>query len=178
MLRYGYGLALALSLSLIFASTGKQNDSTLQLRPYSHTILNGSSSSSNIWSEKDLEVTVTVNDRHKAQLAHSSIIYGLAEVANASNVNAICYAQLKQVQRGILNKQPWAMKGDHYYFNMADLFIFDCLRSLRAYLSFCSARCLWRQVFGFCFWPKLLAGQSGGLQQRPATDGHYVIQEL
>ncbi|XP_030558156.1 nose resistant to fluoxetine protein 6 [Drosophila novamexicana] len=110
MLRYGYGLALALSLSLIFASTGKQNDSTLQLRPYSHTILNGSSSSSNIWSEKDLEVTVTVNDRHKAQLAHSSIIYGLAEVANASNVNAICYAQLKQVQRGILNKQPWAMK--------------------------------------------------------------------
>lgn len=125
MPRYGYGIAsTALWLSLLLGScVGKQNESTLQLQSFDHAILNGS----NIWSNKDLEVTVTANaneverdddraktDRHEALLAQSSIIYGLTEVANASNVNPICHAQLKHVQRSILNKQPWALKGDDY----------------------------------------------------------------
>ncbi|XP_017865390.1 PREDICTED: nose resistant to fluoxetine protein 6 isoform X1 [Drosophila arizonae] len=121
MPRYGYGIAsTALWLSLLLGScVGIQNESTLQLQTFDHAILNGS----NIWSNKDLEVTVTANanevendddgaktDRHEALLAQSSIIYGLTEVANASNVNPICHAQLKHVQRSILNKQPWALK--------------------------------------------------------------------
>ncbi|KAL7734231.1 hypothetical protein ACLKA6_011899 [Drosophila palustris] len=47
---------------------------------------------------------------HEPHLTRTSVIFGLTKVANESNVNARCESQLRQVQRGILSKQPWAMK--------------------------------------------------------------------
>jgi len=49
---------------------------------------------------------------HEPHLTRTSVIFGLTKVANESNVNAKCESQLRQVQRGILSKQPWAMKGE------------------------------------------------------------------
>lgn len=47
-------------------------------------------------------------------LTRTSVIFGLTKVVNeSSNVNAVCQAQLRHVQRGILSKQPWAMKGGY-----------------------------------------------------------------
>ncbi|EDW85677.1 uncharacterized protein Dwil_GK23026 [Drosophila willistoni] len=43
-------------------------------------------------------------------LARSSVIFGLTKVVNESRVSGMCYAQLQQIQRAILNKQAWAMK--------------------------------------------------------------------
>lgn len=119
MNRRGYGRAIALMLSLLLCQfctcQTELNDSTLRHHQHSHYILNGTS----IWSlplpmplhtSKDSLEDVTKAGRHRAHLARSSVIYGLTEVANTSNVNAVCHAQLKHVQRGILTKQPWAMK--------------------------------------------------------------------
>ncbi|XP_034483397.1 nose resistant to fluoxetine protein 6 [Drosophila innubila] len=47
---------------------------------------------------------------HEPHLTRTSVIFGLTKMANESNVNAKCESQLRQVQRGILSKQPWAMK--------------------------------------------------------------------
>ncbi|KAH8302116.1 hypothetical protein KR044_002885, partial [Drosophila immigrans] len=47
---------------------------------------------------------------HEPHLTRTSVIFGLTKVVNESNVNAKCESQLRQVQRGILSKQPWAMK--------------------------------------------------------------------
>ncbi|KAH8297034.1 hypothetical protein KR044_003869 [Drosophila immigrans] len=115
-------LALALPLSLLFqlgTCQAELNDSTLQLHRLSHNVLNGT----NIWSlplpplatnaaprHTGKESSDEQDGSHGAYLARSSIIYGLAEVANASNVNAVCQAQLNHVQRGVHGKQPWAMK--------------------------------------------------------------------
>lgn len=125
MNRRGYGRAVALMLGLLLwhlcncNCRAELNDSTLRLHQYRHHILNGTS----VWSltpsvplhtDKDSLEDVTEAGRHGAHLARSSVIYGLTEVANTSNVNAVCHAQLKHVQRGILNKQPWAMKGSYF----------------------------------------------------------------
>lgn len=123
MQRLGYGKAgAALLLLYVCSCQAELNDSTqLQLDQQRHKLLNGT----NVWSvlpvslpllvpehrEKDTLVDAAETDRHGAFLARSSVIYGLAELANASNVNALCHAQLKHVQRGILSRQPWAMKG-------------------------------------------------------------------
>lgn len=48
---------------------------------------------------------------HESHLTRTSVIFGLTKVANESNVNDKCESQLRQVQHGILRKQPWAMKG-------------------------------------------------------------------
>ncbi|XP_034111657.1 nose resistant to fluoxetine protein 6 [Drosophila albomicans] len=47
---------------------------------------------------------------HEPHLTRTSVIFGLTKVVNESNVNPKCESQLRQVQRGILSKQPWAMK--------------------------------------------------------------------
>ncbi|KAL7737376.1 hypothetical protein ACLKA6_012986 [Drosophila palustris] len=120
---YGYGRAIAPLLSLLLwhlcncNCRAELNDSTLRLHQYRHHMLNDTS----VWSlaqsvplrtDKDSLEDVNEAGRHGAHLTltRSSVIYGLTEVANTSNVNAVCNAQLKHVQRGILNKQPWAMK--------------------------------------------------------------------
>lgn len=53
-----------------------------------------------------------VDDLHEPHLTRTSVIFGLTKVVNGSQVNAQCEAHLRQVQRGILSKQPWAMKGE------------------------------------------------------------------
>ncbi|KAM7343794.1 nose resistant to fluoxetine protein 6-like [Cochliomyia hominivorax] len=47
---------------------------------------------------------------YETHLVKSSIIYGLAKTVNASNVNRECYRHLRNIQKGILRKEPWAMK--------------------------------------------------------------------
>ncbi|XP_013103772.1 nose resistant to fluoxetine protein 6 [Stomoxys calcitrans] len=47
---------------------------------------------------------------YEYHLEKSSIIYGLVKVANGSNVNPSCHRHLGSVRRGILRKEPWAMK--------------------------------------------------------------------
>lgn len=56
-----------------------------------------------------------VNSPHEKHLTRTSVIFGLTKVANESTVSQKCHAQLRQVQRGILGKQPWAMKGKLKY---------------------------------------------------------------
>lgn len=125
MQRLGYervrAALLGLPLVLLGMCSGVQaelNDSPqLRLVEQGHKLLNGT----NVWSVLPVSLPLLVpahigkdvqeSDRHGAFLARSSVIYGLAELANSSNVNALCHAQLKQVQRGILSRQPWAMKG-------------------------------------------------------------------
>ncbi|XP_060657604.1 nose resistant to fluoxetine protein 6 [Drosophila nasuta] len=116
MNRLGCGKVLAAALLLLLLQLGNSqaefNDSTLQLQRFRLNTLNAT----NVWS-LPLPPLAAVPQQpvkeaggHDAHLARSSIIYGLAEVANVSNVNAVCHAQLKHVQRGVLGKQPWAMK--------------------------------------------------------------------
>ncbi|KAH8371386.1 hypothetical protein KR093_007149 [Drosophila rubida] len=113
-------IALSLLLSLLLqlgSCQAELNASTLQLHRIQHNTLNAT----NVWSlplpplaavpqRADKDLAATAANADAALLVHSSIVYGLAEVANASNVNAVCHAQLKHVQRGVLGKQPWAMK--------------------------------------------------------------------
>ncbi|XP_061401258.1 uncharacterized protein LOC133337009 [Musca vetustissima] len=51
-----------------------------------------------------------VAPRFEDHLERSSIIYGLVKVANESNVNPSCHRHLKSIRRGILRKEPWAIK--------------------------------------------------------------------
>ncbi|XP_067634108.1 nose resistant to fluoxetine protein 6-like [Eurosta solidaginis] len=58
---------------------------------------------------EDLDLKETNYELYE-YLRRSSIIFGLASMANGSNVNAACSRQMKQIQYGILRKEPWAMK--------------------------------------------------------------------
>nr|XP_036670767.1 nose resistant to fluoxetine protein 6 [Drosophila suzukii]XP_036670768.1 nose resistant to fluoxetine protein 6 [Drosophila suzukii]XP_036670769.1 nose resistant to fluoxetine protein 6 [Drosophila suzukii]XP_036670770.1 nose resistant to fluoxetine protein 6 [Drosophila suzukii] len=64
---------------------------------------------------EELEILETTSDTlshspHETHLTRTSVIFGLTKVANESSVSQKCHAQLRQMQRGILGKQPWAMK--------------------------------------------------------------------
>ncbi|XP_017071544.1 nose resistant to fluoxetine protein 6 [Drosophila eugracilis] len=63
---------------------------------------------------EELEILETtsaiVSSPHESHLTRTSVIFGLTKVANESSVSQKCHAQLRQMQRGILGKQPWAMK--------------------------------------------------------------------
>ncbi|KAI9582470.1 hypothetical protein GQX74_009857 [Glossina fuscipes] len=48
-----------------------------------------------------------VNEFH---LERSSIVFGLIKVANASNVSSRCHFHLKNIERGVLRKDSWAIK--------------------------------------------------------------------
>lgn len=61
-------------------------------------------------SSVDALVGTEFSKLHEPHLTRTSVIFGLTKVANESNVNAKCESELRQVQRGILSKQPWAMK--------------------------------------------------------------------
>ncbi|XP_036330636.1 nose resistant to fluoxetine protein 6-like [Rhagoletis pomonella] len=52
--------------------------------------------------EKDYEVY--------EYLRRVSMIFGLASMANGSNVNEACSRHMRHIQHGILRKEPWAMK--------------------------------------------------------------------
>uniref|UniRef100_A0A1A9WWG1 Nose resistant-to-fluoxetine protein N-terminal domain-containing protein n=1 Tax=Glossina brevipalpis TaxID=37001 RepID=A0A1A9WWG1_9MUSC len=49
----------------------------------------------------------SVNEFH---LERSSILFGLIKIANASNVSSRCNLDLKNIQRGVLRKDSWAIK--------------------------------------------------------------------
>lgn len=64
--------------------------------------------------ERDSQLEDNFADHLEPHLTRTSVIFGLTKVVNgSSNVNAVCQAQLRHVQRGILSKQPWAMKGGY-----------------------------------------------------------------
>ncbi|XP_033159440.1 nose resistant to fluoxetine protein 6 [Drosophila mauritiana] len=58
----------------------------------------------------DAPATLEIHSPHETHLTRTSVIFGLTKVANESSVSGKCHAQLRQMQRGILGKQPWAMK--------------------------------------------------------------------
>ncbi|XP_054739834.1 nose resistant to fluoxetine protein 6-like [Anastrepha obliqua] len=61
--------------------------------------------------EDDLDFVISDKDFGVYEyLRHTSIIFGLTSVANDSNVNLACHRQMRQIQHGILRKEPWAMK--------------------------------------------------------------------
>ncbi|EDV95605.1 GH15688 [Drosophila grimshawi] len=59
---------------------------------------------------KHLNAAANLGDFHEPHLTRSSVIFGLTKVVNENNVNLLCESHLRQVQHGILSKQPWAMK--------------------------------------------------------------------
>lgn len=44
-------------------------------------------------------------------LRQSSIIFGLTKAATYDTLNSLCYKQMKEIERAILRKDVWAMKG-------------------------------------------------------------------
>lgn len=65
----------------------------------------------------DAPSTIEIHSPHETHLTRTSVIFGLTKVANESSVSQKCHAQLRQMQRGILGKQPWAMKGESIKIN-------------------------------------------------------------
>lgn len=61
--------------------------------------------------EEDVVNYNIIAPSYEDHLEKSSIIYGLVKVANASNVNPSCHRHLSNIRKGILRKEPWAMKG-------------------------------------------------------------------
>lgn len=51
---------------------------------------------------------VVMNDGY---LRQSSIIFGLTKTATYDTLNSLCYKQMKEIERAILRKDVWAMKG-------------------------------------------------------------------
>lgn len=49
-----------------------------------------------------------MNDEY---LRQSSIIFGLTKTATYDTLNSLCYKQMKEIERAILRKDVWAMKG-------------------------------------------------------------------
>ncbi|KAH8319680.1 hypothetical protein KR074_003519 [Drosophila pseudoananassae] len=100
---------LALCL-LIPVADGAVNESTLRHHHFNYGLLNASLDYTPEVSRGSEESRAIIHSHHEPHLIRSSVIFGLTKVANSSNVSPSCYNHLQQVQRGILNKQPWAMK--------------------------------------------------------------------
>ncbi|KAH8300672.1 hypothetical protein KR018_006211 [Drosophila ironensis] len=110
-------LALALALCLLtLPAEAAVNESTLRHDHFHYGLLHNTSL---VWTTEAgnasghrTETSPGRIDRppHEPHLIRSSVIFGLTKVANGSNVNPSCHTHLQQVQRGILGKQPWAMK--------------------------------------------------------------------
>lgn len=91
-------------------------------RTQHYAIVNGNRSSTNAanYQEGGVQLTTTTVDdeeildlltkSYETHLERSSVIYGLTKVANETLVNSECYRQLKHIRRGILRKEPWALK--------------------------------------------------------------------
>ncbi|KAH8401428.1 hypothetical protein KR009_005366 [Drosophila setifemur] len=103
--------ALALSI-LALAAEAAVNESTLGRRHFNYGLLNASLELSSDLDRADVQAREEsiIFAQHEPHLIRSSVIFGLTKVANESNVSPSCHAHLQQVQRGILSKQPWAMK--------------------------------------------------------------------
>ncbi|KAI8040087.1 hypothetical protein M5D96_007515 [Drosophila gunungcola] len=97
---------------LAFVADAAVNESTLRRHRYDYGLFNASLELSTEVMATNIpeKEGYTVQSRHEPHLIRSSVIFGLTKVANESNVSPTCHAHLKQVQRGILSKQPWAIK--------------------------------------------------------------------
>ncbi|XP_017124372.1 nose resistant to fluoxetine protein 6 [Drosophila elegans] len=97
---------------LAFVADAAVNESTLRQHRYDYGLFNASMELTTEVMATDIpeKEGYTVQSRHEPHLIRSSVIFGLTKVANESNVSPSCHAHLKQVQRGILSKQPWAIK--------------------------------------------------------------------
>lgn len=169
-----------LLLTLFNASQGKTNNVSSSSTRYAVTV--NHSSSNRIWNSnsEDVEVESTqlinatntlfdmteefaaleeilMQSSYAKHLERSSVIFGLTLIANESVVSDVCQKHLKRVQRGILQKQPWAMKGKYKTKSSISIFCCYCLYTKQFIFSF---GCLWHKAFWFCVWSKLLAGQS------------------
>ncbi|XP_033155765.1 nose resistant to fluoxetine protein 6 [Drosophila mauritiana] len=96
----------------ILVANAAVNESTLRRHRYEYGFLNGSLELSTDVISTDIREKegAAIQSPHETHLTRSSVIFGLTKVANESNVSPSCHAHLKQVQRGILSRQPWAMK--------------------------------------------------------------------
>lgn len=102
---------LALCL-LIPVAHGAVNESTLRHHHFNYGLLNASLDYTPEITRGSDESRAIIHSQHEPHLIRSSVIFGLTKMANSSQVSRSCYSHLQQVQRGILSKQPWAMKGE------------------------------------------------------------------
>ncbi|KAH8339961.1 hypothetical protein KR067_003820 [Drosophila pandora] len=100
---------LALCL-LIPVAHGAVNESTLRHHHFNYGLLNTSLDYTPEVTRGSDESRAIIHSHHEPHLIRSSVIFGLTKMANSSQVSPSCYSHLQQVQRGILSKQPWAMK--------------------------------------------------------------------
>ncbi|KAH8234259.1 hypothetical protein KR038_004891 [Drosophila bunnanda] len=97
----------------ILATDGAINESTLHRHRYDYGLVNASLDLATELVTSDIlaeDEQVSLQTKHEPHLIRSSVIFGLTKASNESKVSSSCHAQLQQVQRGILTKQPWAMK--------------------------------------------------------------------
>ncbi|EDV50944.1 nose resistant to fluoxetine protein 6 [Drosophila erecta] len=92
------------------ASNQSATTSSQAWQRYHSQALNKSQSPPDELEILDAPATVEIHSPHETHLTRTSVIFGLTKVANESSVSQKCHAQLRQMQRGILGKQPWAMK--------------------------------------------------------------------
>ncbi|KAH8286867.1 hypothetical protein KR018_003134 [Drosophila ironensis] len=106
-------MLLGLTVDFGVLAKGASNQSTPQTWQRYQNPLNISQSLSDEEAASETSATdpsAIVISPHETHLTRTSVIFGLTKVANESSVSQKCHAQLRQVQRGILGKQPWAMK--------------------------------------------------------------------
>lgn len=108
---------ILLSTLLLSAAKGASNQSSTQWQPQ-HVYSNHTQLEQQVEVEPDslLDMPHMQGAHLEPHLTRTSVIFGLTKVVNESgsgNVNPLCQAQLRHVQRGILSKQPWAMKGGY-----------------------------------------------------------------
>lgn len=108
-------IAFLLLALLLCAAKGASNQSTQWQQQQPQSYGNHTLHEELELTERDSHREVNFVDDHlEPHLTRTSVIFGLTKVVNgSSNVNAVCQAQLRHVQRGILSKQPWAMKGGY-----------------------------------------------------------------
>ncbi|XP_068148885.1 nose resistant to fluoxetine protein 6 [Drosophila tropicalis] len=108
-------LVLVLTVSFVGSVKGASNKSSTQTATHWQQHQQRYQSHINETRSKDQELSkeplgLVVNSPHESHLTRTSVIFGLTKVANSSIVNPLCQSQLRHLQRGILSKQPWAMK--------------------------------------------------------------------
>lgn len=112
---------ILLSTLLLSAAKGASNQSSTQWQQQQqqqHGYSNHTQQEQQVEPGSLLDTPHMQGAHLEPHLTRTSVIFGLTKVVNESasgggNVNPVCQAQLRHVQRGILSKQPWAMKGGY-----------------------------------------------------------------
>lgn len=110
---------ILLSTLLLSAAKGASNQSSTQWQQQQqHGYSNHTQQEQQVEPDSLLDTSHMQGAHLEPHLTRTSVIFGLTKVVNESaggggNVNPVCQAQLRHVQRGILSKQPWAMKGGY-----------------------------------------------------------------